>query len=249
MNNENKTQQSQFEKSRFGAMMFGGAVYIGVVIAVSTLFISFVLGAFDENAYFQRAVMVIAGLLIGGSMLAMPYALHNWAISGTHRTVTTVLYFGEILIIAVNTLVSFSSMLAEFSGTVLPEWISLYEPFTILGAVYTLLAWAIIFTTDPAAKITEQELEAEQKFKARVSNKKLEFLDSLEGEDAVMKVALADIAESFNPERFSKDKKHFGTAKKSQPAEPALAEQLFVKKQAMSGKLPEIEADDKSPLQ
>ena len=248
MTTENKTQQSEFEKGRFGAMMFGGAVYIGVVIAVSTLFITFVLGAFGEKAYFQKAVMTIAGVLIGGSMLAFPYALHKWAISGTHRTVTTVLYFGEILIIGVNTLVSFSSMLAKFGGTVLPEWISLYEPFTILGAVYTLVAWAIIFTTDPAAKITEQELAAEQKFKARVSNKKLEFLDSLEGEDAVMKVALADIAESFDPERFSNDKKHFGTAKKSQPAEPALAEQLFAKKQAMSGKLPEIEADDKSPL-
>ena len=245
--NENKKPQSEFEKGRFGAMMFAGAVYIGVVIAVSTLFISFVLGAFDEKAYFQKSVMTIAGLLIGGSMLAFPYALHMWAISGRHRTVTTVLYFGEIFVIAVNTLVSFSSMLATAQGTALPEWVSLYEPFTILGAVYTLVAWAIVFTTDPAAKITENARAAEQTFNTRVSNKKLEFLDSIQGEDAIMAVALADIAESFNPDRFSKEKKNFGTAK-TKPAEPALAEQLFTKKQSSAGSLPELEGGNNSPL-
>lgn len=240
---DTQNNQTNFERGRVGAMTFGGLVYVGVVIAVSTLFISFVLSAFDTKAYFQRIVMTIAGVLIGGSMLAFPYALHKWAISGTHRTVTIGLYFGEMVIIAVNTLVSFGSMLAKFSGYILPEWVSMYEPFTILGAVYTLLAWGIVFITDPAAKSTEKELVAEQRFRERVANKKLEFLDTVEGEDAVMAVALADITDSFNPERFAKDKKHFGTGRKT----TALADQLFAN-QSEAGVLPHVDGKTDHPL-
>jgi hypothetical protein len=135
MSNQNyqNQQESEYMQGRARAVNFGGAVYIGVVLAASTLFINFVLSAFPDQAYFSRFVMVGAGVVIGLSALAFPYALHNWAISGMHRTVTTFLYFGELAIIAVNTLVSFGALLAKYSGYALPEWIQLYEPFTILG--------------------------------------------------------------------------------------------------------------------
>src|SRR5512138_312143 len=114
-------EKSEFQKGRSGAMWFGGAVYVGGVVAASTLFISFILTAFPADAYLSRFVMVVAGILVGGSMLAFPVALQLWAISGGHRKVTTALYYGEMFIIAVNTIVSFGSLLAKNTGYVLPE--------------------------------------------------------------------------------------------------------------------------------
>ena len=227
------TEKTEFEKGRSAAQIFGGIVYAGVVLAATTLFISFILTAFPPDAYFSRFVMGIAGLLIGGSMLAFPIALHNWAISGTHRAVTTGLYYGEMLIIAVNTIVSFGSLLAEYTGSQMPEWAMLYEPFSVGSIVYTLAAWGTVFLLDPQAKAKAQELESEQKFIRRVAEKKLEFLDSQEGEDAVMLVAQADIAEQFSPERFSKERKRFGSGKgKAEKPIPVDPQQPFVAKQA-----------------
>ena len=211
-------QESEYMQGRARAVTFGGAVYIGVVLAASTLFINFVLSAFPDKAYFSRFTMVIAGVLIGLSALAFPYALHNWAISGTHKKVTTFLYFGELAIIAVNTLVSFGALLAKYSGYDLPEWIQLFEPFTILGMVYTLAAWGIVFITDPMAKAKAKELQAEQTFRARIADKRLEYLNSIEGEETIIQVAEADIAELFNPERYSKQARHFGRARAGQEA-------------------------------
>jgi len=209
-------QEGAYMQGRGRAVTFGGVVYVGVVLAASTLFINFVLSAFPEKAYFSRFVMAGAGVVIGLSALAFPYALHNWAIAGFHRKVTTGLYFGELGIIAINTLVSFGALLAKYSGYDLPEWIQLFEPFTILGMVYTLAAWGIVFLTDPMAKAKAKELQAEQTFRARIADKRLEYLDSIEGEETIIQIAEADIAEQFNPERYTKTAKHFGRARAGQ---------------------------------
>lgn len=206
-------EKSEFEKGRAGAMTFGGLVYAGVVVAATTLFVSFVLTAFPSNAYFSRLVMIVAGLLIGASMVAFPYALHTWAISGKHRQVTIALYYGEMAIIALNTVVSFAALLFEYAQIVLPDWILWYEPFSIISIVYTLFAWGTIFLTDPAAKAKAKELEADQEFARLVAEKKMEFLNSLEGEDAIMAAASAEIEKSFGTANFENGKRHFGSGK------------------------------------
>src|SRR5689334_10866076 len=99
----NNYVHDRFERGRAIAVTFGALVYAGVVAAATVLFISFVLEAFPPNAYFSRFIMSLAGILIGGSMLAFPVALHNWAVHGTHRKVTAALYYGEIFLIGVNT--------------------------------------------------------------------------------------------------------------------------------------------------
>ncbi|MEG7769298.1 hypothetical protein U2086_14750, partial [Listeria monocytogenes] len=89
---------------------FATAVYIGGVVGVTMLFISFILLAFPSDAYFTRAIMTASGLMVGGSMLAFPYALHNWTVTKEHRKWTTILYYTEMAFIAVNTIVSFVSL-------------------------------------------------------------------------------------------------------------------------------------------
>jgi len=212
MNNQTyqTEQETEFMRGRGLAVTFGGIVYVGVVLAASTLFINFILSAFPDKAYFSRFVMVVAGVIIGLSALAFPVALHNWAISGLHRKVTIALYFGEMAIIAVNTLVSFGALLAKYAGATLPEWIALYEPFTILGMIYTLAAWGIVFLTDPLATAKAKDLKAEQVYRARISDKRLEWLDSIEGEIAIQQAAELDIEHQFNSARYNRNPQHFG---------------------------------------
>lgn len=220
-------EKTEYQKGRAGAMAFGGIVYVGVVLAASTLFISFVLTAFPPEAYLTRFVMTAAGILIGASMIAFPYALHTWAISGTHRMIAIGLYYGEMAIIAINTIVSFAALLYKFAGANLPGWITWYEPFSIGSIIYTLFAWGTLFLTDPSAKAKAKELEAEQKFEERVAQKGLEYLDSIEGEQAVMDAANAKIVSKFTSAGKHGQPKHFGAGR-----EPIPAPAPFVRNQA-----------------
>lgn len=202
--------QAEFQQNRKAAMTFGGIVYTGVVIAATTLFISFILLAFPNNAYLTRAIMVIAGLLVGGSMIAFPVALHNWAVSGNHRGAAIALYYGEMVIIALNTVVSFAALLFKFNGGTLPDWIAWYEPISIISIVYTLFAWGTIFLLDPYIKQRAKELDTQVKFNNKVAEKLDEYLDSVEGEDAVIRVAEDKIQARFLPDLNRR--RHFGSA-------------------------------------
>lgn len=194
------------------AMWFGGAVYVGVVLAMSTLFISFVLTAFPKDAYFSRVVMTVAGLLIGASAIAFPFALHTWTVEKNHRTWATVLYYGEIAIMAVNSIVSFMTMLSAYAGYEMPQWAMLYEPFAIASIVYTLFAWGTIFLLDPTHKRTQKEREADERLFDRVADKRLEFVESIEGENVIAQIVQNDIQDRYDPERFKRERKHFGGA-------------------------------------
>lgn len=215
------------------AMTFAAIVYIGVVLAATTLFISFVLTAFPPDAYLSRIVMVIAGLLIGASSVAFPVALHTWTFEKGHRMWTTAFYYGEILIMAINTVVSFMSLLGQRTGYVVPEWALLYEPFSVGAIVYTLFAWGTVFLLDPEHKRTQQVRELKDNYETEVSNKRMEFIRSIEGEQAIAAAASADIQEMLSSQRNGK--KHFGTP----VGIPAPAP--FVKMEASLPPLPQLD--------
>lgn len=224
MNEDKNVERS---KNLANARTFGGVVYVGGVLAATTLFISFVLTAFPADAYFSRIVMTIAGLAVGASMLAFPVALHNWVITKQHRKWGVPLYYGEMLIIGVNTVVSFVTLLSKMTGYAAPEWAILFEPFSVVSIIYTVFAWGTIFLTDPSHQLQADEQDAETRFAQKLARKRDEFLDSAEGEDLVIKIASQDIANRWTEERFADGKKHFGTGKTAIPA-PA----VFVKKEA-----------------
>lgn len=206
-NQDFEIARKQYENSRNGSMIFGGIVYAGVVVSATTLFISFILTAFPANAYATRFIMGIAGFLIGCSMIAFPIALHNWAVTGWHRGVAIGLYIGEIAIVALNTIVSFGALLFKNAGMDLPAWIAWYEPFSVVSMVYTLLAWGLMFLMDPQIKARAKEREAIDKFRARVSQRMNEYLETSAGEDAIMTAANQSIQQAFLP----KEKKDWGT--------------------------------------
>lgn len=224
----NEDKQAERTKNVGNARAFGAVVYVGGVIAATTLFITFVLSAFPADAYFTRIVMTVAGLAVGASMIAFPIALHNWIITKSHRKWGVPLYYIEMLIIGVNTVVSFITLLSKVTNTAPPEWALLYEPFSVGSIIYTIAAWGTVFLTDPAHKLQADEQDAEARFAQKIAKKREEFIDSAEGEDLVIEIASQDIRERWNADRFAGGKKSFGTGK---PA-PIPAPAPFVKKEA-----------------
>lgn len=210
--NENQNKDAEFTKRSGNARNFATAVYIGGVVGVTMLFISFILLAFPSDAYFTRAIMTASGLMVGGSMLAFPYALHNWTVTKEHRKWTTILYYTEMAFIAVNTIVSFVSLLSKYSVIYAtpPEWVVMYEPFSVVAIVYTIFAWGTVFLLDPEHKDFAQGQQADTRYKEKIAKMREDFLDSIEGEQAVLEAARRDIAERYRADRFTSDKKHFG---------------------------------------
>jgi hypothetical protein len=194
---KNLMTQAKYDSDREKAVMFGWVVYGGVVVAVTTLFISFVLTAFPTTAYASRTIMTVAGALVGLSMIAFPYALHKWAVEPSHRKWTVALYYGEILFVAVNTFVSFSTLLAKNAGYASPEWAVLYEPFSILAIVYTLIAWGTVFLKDPRHKSTVKGLQALQDFDDQIADMLVKYVNSPRGADRVAQVAEERIGKLF----------------------------------------------------
>ncbi len=220
-----------------GAMIFGAAVYVGVVIAATTLFISFILSAFPADAYLSRIVMTLAGLLVGASMVAFPVALHLWVFEKTHRVWATIFYYGEMVIVFVNTIVSFMTLLSKNTGYAVPEWAVLYEPFSVGALIYTLLAWGTVFLLDPAHQAIQQEREFKGNFQKKVSKKKLEYLDTAEGHASIQAAADAEVMRTL--EESKPGVKHWGAG----VATPAPANSPFTTKAAVSPS-PLPEADD-----
>jgi len=207
------------------AKVFASVVYVGVVLAATTLFISFVLTAFPTDAYLSRIVMGVAGLLIGASSIAFPVALHTWTIEKGHHAWTTVFYYGEILIMAVNTVVSFMTLLSKNTGYAAPEWAILYEPFSVGAIVYTLFAWGTVALLDPEHKRIQQSRQLKDDYEKEIAVQKMEFLKSVEGAQAVASAAASDIQAMLLEQRNGR--KHFGI-----PEGVILAPAPFVKKEA-----------------
>lgn len=196
--NEQKSFQQEYESGRKTAVTFASFVYTGAVVAGTTIFIFFVLTAFPSTAYFIRFLMVLAGLLVGASALAFPIALHNWAVSGAHRNIATAFYYGEICLIILNTVVSFSTLLFKYAGNNIPDWVQWYEPFTIFSLGYVVLAWGTIFITDPQAKAKAREKAVHDNFIISVAEDMEKWTHSVEGREQIQKAAMQKIIDSFS---------------------------------------------------
>lgn len=195
--NEETNFQQEYEKGRSQAMGFASAVYTGAVFAATIIFLFFVLTAFPSTAYLIRGLMVLAGLLVGASALSFPVALHNWAVTGNHRLAATIFYYGEIFLIVLNTVVSFSTLLFKYAGNAIPDWVAWYEPFTIFSLGYVVLAWGTIFIMDPQAKAKARKKAVHDNFIIKVAEDMERWTQSVEGKKAVQEAALQEIVKSF----------------------------------------------------
>lgn len=199
-------KQEAREKSRNNARSFGAVVYVGGMLAATVLFISFVLTAFPENAYLSRVIMTMAGVAVGLSMLAFPVAMHNWVVTKEHRKVGTFLYYGELALISVNTIVAFTTLIAKNGGAAAPEWAILYEPFSVLSILYTVAAWGTLFLLDPQHKEFAADQQNNAELQEQTAKIKSDFLKTEEGMRLAAEMARAEILADWTVESHLKRK-------------------------------------------
>lgn len=174
-------------------------VYVGAIVAATAIFIFFILTAFPESAYFIRVLMVLAAMCVGASALAFRYALENWAVYGNHRKAAIGFYYGEIALVGLNTIVSFSVLLYKFSGNnALPDWVAWYEPFTVATIAYVVLAWGTLFVLDPRAKSKARQLQVLIDFDNQVVDGMKDYLRSEDGLLAIQENANERIRKNFS---------------------------------------------------
>jgi hypothetical protein len=192
------------------AYVLGGAVYLGVVILTVALTINFVVGILPAEAYFMRGVMSMGVVLIGLNSIALPVALHYWAVSGWHRGTAIALYALDMLIMAFNLITSFSTLLGNA-----PAWVLSYEPYSVAMFIFALATWGILWMTDPGEKARVAKHQARQAFEVKAILKAATFLDSEEGMQAI-----ADEARRLLPDIISPTTKRIERWGVSVPVSP-----------------------------
>jgi hypothetical protein len=113
-------------------------------------------------------------------------------------------------------------MLSKFANYAAPEWVVMYEPFSVASIIYTIFAWGTVFLLDPDHKLHAQEQDAEARYNQKIAVKREEFIDSVEGEDMIEEIARMDAMNRFAPTNYKKGKKHFGSGRSSMVVNPAV---------------------------
>ena len=194
-----KTKEiEKMEENKNTAWIWVMIVYgAGVLFAASfneTLMLSF----FSAN----NAVKYVAGLavlVIASNALLFPYALHNWAVSGWHRIITSLFYATDVTFLALNTVVSFGKL----SGT-MPAWALDYLPYAPASMIIQGVAsWAIIMISDPGEKSKIKLAKAWQDAQIDVYSNVVNWLSSDEGKGILKEAAGIMVGEIFNVERLS----------------------------------------------
>jgi hypothetical protein len=115
----------------------------------------------------------------------------------------------------------------------------MYEPFSVGAIVYTLFAWGTVFLLDPEHKAIQQDRQFKSDYEKEISNKKMEYLQSIQGEQAIQLAANEDIQEILRQQRNGK--KNFGVS--TQPA-TAQNTQLGFKQNNAEAEMMELRAEN-----
>lgn len=168
------------DNGKKASLVLGASVYVGVVIIATSLTISFVTGVLSADAYLLRGILTIGVVLVGLNSIALPVALHFWAVSGLHRASAIALYALDMVILAFNLITSFSTL----SGRA-PAWVDSYAPYSVGMFVVALATWAILFVTDPGERARIAAEKAREQFRVSAINKAAAFLETVEGQAAI----------------------------------------------------------------
>lgn len=138
----NEKNIERFEAGKKIAIALGGAVYVGVVILFLVFYEKLMSSQFEG---LLRVFANIGAFLVALNSIALPLALHFWAVEGKHKATAIVFYAGDILIMGLNVLAA--ANLNNASG-----WLADYQGYAPASIVYVLAGWAILFMTDPGQR-------------------------------------------------------------------------------------------------
>jgi hypothetical protein len=200
-----ETQNQHAKNGKLATLILGGIVYLGVIVVATVLTIMFVTGILPADAYGLRLLITLGVIMVGLNAVALPVALHYWAVSGFHRALAIAFYAADMLILAVNMVTSFSTI----SGHA-PAWVVNYEPYSVGMLVFALASWGILKIADPGERAALKLARAQADFQVKAIEKAAAYLDSLEGEQAVAQAAGELIPDLFNAANIRKRPRSWG---------------------------------------
>lgn len=184
MDYEQKEQEKSRSSARKWAIGIGLAVYAGVVLVTSSMTMAFIGGIFAADQYFLATVVKFGVGLVALNSVALPYALHVWAVDGWHRAAGIVAYIVEIGMMAVNGVVSFSTLAGHP-----PSWVLDYSNYSVAMFIIPLASWGVLLMLDPAAQRTVAEEQAKQRLQNMAWAQVEEMLKGQVGQDEAAKTA------------------------------------------------------------
>lgn len=143
----------------------GMAVYVMVLFLTVAHNLNLIGSAVNENLRWIAYVGVAALEL---NAIALPLALHYWAVSGLHHGATMAFYVVDLIILFANSTVD-SGLVANGN---LPPWGTWYlDNFAQSSPLIALFMWAILFMLDPTS-------QSKEKVKRMVSHAQLSAIQS-----------------------------------------------------------------------
>lgn len=200
--NEMLDFEKEEENSKNGVTavyVLGGIVYIGVIVVATVLTWMFITGILQQDQYGLKILLTIGVIAIGLNAIAMPVALHFWAVEGKHRGAAIGFYVLDMVILAVNMAVSFSTLRGSP-----PVWVTQYEPYSVSMFIFALAAWGILLMLDPGQKAGLELKKASQKFRVDAIKSASSYLESQEGKAAIATAANNLIPALFDPDKIMK---------------------------------------------
>jgi len=138
----NPDPEQSLKRSRMIIRAFGWVLYVaGVLMALSHVFNLVGLGVAPE---FRWLAYASAGL-IGFNALALPYALHVWAVDGWHKGTAIIFYIADLIALLVNTWADWNYVRGS-NEELVKSYLDGAAPFTFL---LVLITWAALIALDP----------------------------------------------------------------------------------------------------
>ena len=184
-----ETKLKAYEDGKAWAIGLGVTVYIAAIVLVLVFSETVVTSKMDG---FFRLIAQLALVLVACNSLAIPIALHFWAVTGLHRGAGIMAYIIDVAFLGINAVVAFGYIQGH-----MPEWGDAYLPYIPLAAVASVAEWAILFVLDPGEVATRRLAAAWQSAALAVVMEVESYISSDSGKQDVIQRAANDLIDEM----------------------------------------------------
>ncbi len=182
-----------FQTGRKVALIMGGVVYFGVVLLFLVFFQSLMA---DRFTGLMKVTAQFGAVLVALNALALPVALHYYAVTGPHKGVGIAFYALDILFMGLNVVVA-----ANPDVSALPVLLQKYSEYAPASIILTILGWAVLFMVDPGQRALVKLAESIVNAQAEIVKEAAAYVSSDAGQNAVVRPFAAKLAGKVFNER------------------------------------------------
>ena len=165
-------------------------IYVGGVLFAEAMFLSFVSSAFTSA--FVALFASVGAILVGVSSIVFLYAKEHWLADGLHEGLGKVFWACDLVILALNTLVSFdvSGTLDAQAVPVLNDILKVWRVLSPATPILVVGMWAILRAISPEMELQKsQNKQMARLIKAHSKFLENEALNSEEAKDILRNAA------------------------------------------------------------